>query len=45
MELSRRGIARAHPKWSERERDLEFVRTHYGEVLAEGLARHLRTKG
>ncbi|MEN8149065.1 MAG: hypothetical protein ABFS86_04535 [Planctomycetota bacterium] len=45
MELSRRGIARAHPEWSELARDIEFVRIHYGEELAEGLERHLRKRG
>jgi hypothetical protein len=45
MGLSRRGIALAHPEWTEHERDMEFVRVHYGEDLAEDLRRHHRTRG
>ena len=39
--LSRRAIRRAHPGWSEREVEIEFVRLHYGEDLARGLAERL----
>lgn len=44
MDLSRRGIARAHPDWTEEERDFEFVRRHYGEELAAAVRRHLRER-
>ena len=34
---ARRALARAHPLTSTRERDLRFVRLHYGVEVAEGL--------
>ena len=40
--LSRRAIDKAHPDCSEREKDIFFVRVHYGRTLADQLARYLR---
>ncbi|MCE5326155.1 MAG: hypothetical protein LLG01_07035 [Planctomycetaceae bacterium] len=39
--LSRRAIARAHPDWSEAQRQIEFVRIHYGKAMAQGLRQML----
>lgn len=35
--LSRRAIDKAHPHWSEREKDLLFVSVHYGREWARRL--------
>lgn len=35
--LSRRAIDKAHPRWSEREKDLFFVAVHYGREWAQRL--------
>lgn len=36
--LARRAIGRAHPDWTTRQVDLEFVALHYGPELAKRLA-------
>lgn len=41
LTLSREGIARRLPGASQREIDIEFVRVHYGEELANELRQHL----
>jgi len=40
--LSRRAIARAHPRLSPPELEVKFVELHYGKELADGLAECLR---
>jgi len=35
--LARRGIDRRYPNLSEREKDLVFVRVHYGTEIADGV--------
>ena len=41
IRASKRAIARNHPKWSTDEVSVAFVRLHYGEDLAAGVARRL----
>lgn len=38
---SKQAIERAHPEWSQRERDIFFVRLCYGDRLADEFADHL----
>ena len=42
--LSRRAIKRINPSLSEREVDLAFVASHYGEKLAECLRLHMERR-
>lgn len=44
IQLSRRAIRRAHPTYSQRELDLAFVASHYGEDLAKRLAQYLELR-
>lgn len=44
IELSRRALRRARPGASERELQIEFVRLHYGDDLADRLARFLEDR-
>lgn len=38
---ARRAVREAHPGWSRQRADVEFVRIHYGEDLARGVAGRL----
>lgn len=40
--LARRGLDRAYPELPEHDRDLLFVRMHYGKKLADGVKRHMQ---
>jgi len=42
--LSKRAIAKTHPKWSTRDIDLFFVEIYYGESLARKLKVYLEEK-
>lgn len=44
INLSKRAIARANPNLSEAERDILFVRFHYGDELADKLREFLKQK-
>lgn len=39
--LARRAIDQAHPALSEREKDLIFIRVHYGREVARTVGQHL----
>lgn len=43
-QMARNAIQRLHPEMTERERNLLFVRIHYGAKLAGELAAHLSRK-
>jgi hypothetical protein len=42
--LSKRAIQRANPGMNKQERDIEFVKLHYGKDLAEKLKKYLQIK-
>jgi len=44
LRLSQRGIAQAQPKLSAIERNLLFVRVHYGRAIAEQMERYLKRR-
>ena len=44
MRLSKRAIQRANPHLSQRERDILFVKYHYGDELAERLRKYFEEK-
>ena len=44
INLSKRAIARANPDLSEDERNILFVRYHYGDELANKLKQYLKQK-
>lgn len=39
IRLARAAIDRAHPEWSQEERDLYFLEVHYGREVAERVRR------
>ena len=44
LKLSKRAIARANPDLSEQEKDILFVKYHYGKELADKLQTYLEQK-
>ena len=42
IKLSKRAIARANPDLSEEEKNILFVRIHYGNELADNLRKYLK---
>jgi hypothetical protein len=44
INLSKRAIARANPELSEDERNVLFVKYHYGNALAEKVRKYLKEK-
>jgi len=44
INLSKRAIARANPELSEDEKNILFVRLHYGNELADKLRKYLKHK-
>jgi len=45
IQLSRRAIHRANPKYTQLEVNLAFVAYHYGEEMAQRLRRYLERRG
>jgi hypothetical protein len=42
--LSKRAIAKAHPEWTQQEREAFFVELHYGKELADDYRRYLESQ-
>ncbi|HBQ20612.1 MAG TPA: hypothetical protein VJB34_09645 [Bdellovibrionota bacterium] len=42
--LGKKAISKAHPGWDQKQKDLFFVETHYGNSLAQKLRNYLEKK-
>ena len=45
LKLSKRAISRANPDLSKQEKDILFVKYHYGKELADKLQAYLKQRG